>query len=157
MDELLASCENPSDALSDLLELCLDLNSTDNMTVVLVLFDDALKPDPAKVAARLERLQEQENLKNLLNEEMKKQTNMMKDNTPIEEPERPLDADLEESQESEENSKYYVHCKACNTYFPESKLLEHNKNCLANPDTLKRFVNRYESVLASEIKEENKQ
>ena len=130
----------------------MDLNSTDNMTVVLVLFDDALKyfsisrhfhrlfdrPDPAKVAARLERLQEQENLKNLLNEEMKKQTNMMKDNTPIEEPHRPLDADLEESNESEENSKYYVHCKACNTYFPESKLLEHNKNCLANPDTLKR-------------------
>lgn len=46
-------------ALSDLFDLCLQRNSKDNMTIVLVLFKNAPQPNEEKIEKRLEQKQEE--------------------------------------------------------------------------------------------------
>lgn len=46
-------------ALSDLFDLCLERNSKDNMTVVLVLFKNAPQPDEELIDKRLQQKQEE--------------------------------------------------------------------------------------------------
>ncbi|KAK8797150.1 hypothetical protein WA158_004360 [Blastocystis sp. Blastoise] len=163
LDELLASCENPCDALSDLLELCLDWNSTDNMTVVLVLFEGAPKPDPEKVKARNNRKKEQEEIKMKLNEDSKKQMNKEDADTPIDPSDEFMNdphGNNTESEKKEECSKendYYVYCKGCGEYFEQNQLISHNQSCSASPEIIKRFVNRYESVLYKDVPDKYKQ
>lgn len=59
VSDLLESSVSVEVALADLFELCLQRNSKDNMTMVLVLFKNAPQPDEEKIEKRLEKKQEE--------------------------------------------------------------------------------------------------
>ncbi|KAK8793782.1 hypothetical protein WA171_002913 [Blastocystis sp. BT1] len=59
LHDLLKSSVSVEVALSDLFDLCLERNSKDNMTVVLVLFKNAPQPDEELIDKRLQQKQEE--------------------------------------------------------------------------------------------------